>query len=993
MSYHVAERSPGMICQGTLWRTSCRVPNLTAAAAAAAAAKDQTCEYALLFGVHLYCYDSWSSYQKAEPPVACLVIVGASAWNPLTTRTKTTRTTSTTKSNVRNLGSSSSTTTLTSSTTMEVSSSETSFRLVTSNGTHVYCQVPTPKCRELWLSTLHAGLAQAMKQATNGDNNGNSEAAEPQLSLPPQKPPSPQVSWRRRTGGFMSFRSSSSNNTNNRSLPFSNSLSSSASSSNNYCHSCGAISSVWTGNKSAGNSHHSSSGTALLASTSSASAAAASATPLPQYGWEQKCPVCWDCCMAQGLWDHTEFIKHCLDAAQQEEAALVQARELCAKIMEAHNDTAPQPISTGSHSPKRVGMEEATAELRGTETVLILDDDEGERGGNSNSPSRGVRHTSKEDDEPPLPPDWHAVKLEETSSPTNSTHCSSESSQPQSPNSNGGTNSNAWIHLPPTAANTKALLKLLNDPVQFGMLKRISPWLEDLCSDLQSGCIGVPDFLEELDSAVVSHQSAEAKDMAALKTQALHLAGDMGTAIKLLAHHALPKSRREIGRTSTGKGGGRNHATARDTGSTKVLSCILDFFLEMCEQGESSSVAFFWPQFCHIHLRMLPPENAADVARVELYEDFLMTVAAHYSIHLALELIWSHTADLEDSLAINGTSSVPCKRRRFAVLRFVCELESLLFDFDDGWGGGTVSLGKMLQPTGHQVELLKRNMKQIQEYRKKRCSNRLVRSFRLDKLSRSKFDEPSEEAVLEKLRIAKNAEYFSSHLNFTKRICDVAEKLRFLELEQRAGFLQQELELLNSSGSMGGDPLNRVNRDLIRVVRVPPSEGHVFRSKERTPVLLLMEVVNEGAEPAPEEEDELFLQKKDLFKVNATADESEQSVPSHETEKYVASQESSTIPFPSCGNEDEKTVEDDPDRSSPVFTDGVPDNEYSSPTRQERTMSDMEGSLEDSRMGIPRSPRRKSLLDLFLFGLSLFGCQNRLILTVNLVLFFNQLPH
>jgi hypothetical protein len=48
-----------------------------------------------------------------------------------------------------------------------------------------------------------------------------------------------------------------------------------------------------------------------------------------------------------------------------------------------------------------------------------------------------------------------------------------------------------------------------------------------------------------------------------------------------------------------------------------------------------------------------------------------------------------------------------------------------------------------------------------------------------------------------------------------------------------------------------GQWLNRIKRgehDHTRVVRVPISEGHVFRSKERTPVLLLIETLDEGAE-------------------------------------------------------------------------------------------------------------------------------------------------
>jgi hypothetical protein len=259
-------------------------------------------------------------------------------------------------------------------------------------------------------------------------------------------------------------------------------------------------------------------------------------------------------------------------------------------------------------------------------------------------------------------------------------------------------------------------------------------------------------------------------------------------------------------------------------------------------------------------------------------------VAVKYSIHLALELVWSHTADLEESLQpanfLNGsayaaassvyTCSTHCRRRRFAVLRFLCELESLLFDFDGGWGGGSVCLGKMLQPTTHQLQLMKRVAHQLVQALLRSSSDnsnerrrRLSRSARWDLLSvADRRNRPPEEQAAEKLRIARHADYYSCHLNFSKRLADIAEKLRFMDLTYRAGALEEELNLLNASGTMGGDPLNKIRDYLIRVVRVPSTEGHVFRSKERTPVLLLMEIIDEQAEEESEreEEDKLFEQ-------------------------------------------------------------------------------------------------------------------------------------
>ena len=39
-------------------------------------------------------------------------------------------------------------------------------------------------------------------------------------------------------------------------------------------------------------------------------------------------------------------------------------------------------------------------------------------------------------------------------------------------------------------------------------------------------------------------------------------------------------------------------------------------------------------------------------------------------------------SDLEESLGTPNEASGSCRRRRFAVMRFICELESLLFDFE-----------------------------------------------------------------------------------------------------------------------------------------------------------------------------------------------------------------------------------------------------------------------------------------------------------------------
>lgn len=359
---------------------------------------------------------------------------------------------------------------------------------------------------------------------------------------------------------------------------------------------------------------------------------------------------------------------------------------------------------------------------------------------------------------------------------------------------------------------TTMLLSLIHSPA-FSTYRRVCPTVEYQCVLLETCRTFPTDFIEALDA------SKELQELGELKKQAFRVAGDMGSAMKLL------QSCDE---------------------HTDMLRYILEFFLDLCEEGELSSVAFFWPQLQCIHLRMLPPENASQLEQVELLEDFLLTVCTQYSVQLALELVWGYAADLEDSL-YNTTCLPAIRQRRFSVLRFVCELESLLFDFEHGWGGGSVALKNMIQPSPHQVTLLRMNVLQLQQHRLQHKAH-LTRSVRRDKLKNAKLELPPEQGAQEALRIARNADYFSSHLSFIRRLGDVTEKLRHLDLAVRGSTLERELSLLNSSGSMGGDPLNRISDKLTRVVRVPQKEGHVFRSKERTPVLLLMEVVEEGVQ-------------------------------------------------------------------------------------------------------------------------------------------------
>ena len=406
-------------------------------------------------------------------------------------------------------------------------------------------------------------------------------------------------------------------------------------------------------------------------------------------------------------------------------------------------------------------------------------------------------------------------------------------------------------------------IKTLLHNAQFSACRHRSRTLDHICDQLSNGEIITAEFIDKLNEYAndaigntnnkdSSGHTVSVNETIQMKKEALMVAGDMRAAIEMLREHALPKN-------SSGTGYGVGASAAK--GGTEMLSCVLEFFLDLCEQGELNSVAFFWTQICQIHMQMLPPTDTDSLIRVELVEDFLLTVCTKYSVHLALELVWSCLADLEESIGLGNNPSSSCRRRRFAMIRFVCELESLILHMDGLWGGGSVCLRGMFLPSKQQALVINNVMEILQLHR--RCtSNHLSRSARLDKLridaegqmevimsqSSSESESAAMDAAQRKYQIARNAEYFSTQLMFCRRLGDIADRLFFMEPDERRDTLKEDLQMLNASGRLGGDPLNRIcdaSSGLGNVMHIPCSEGHVFRSKERTPVLLLMEIISD----------------------------------------------------------------------------------------------------------------------------------------------------
>lgn len=669
----------------------------------------KTMQYCVLVGAHLSCYENALAFQRGDHAVTMVRIVGSSAWNP-----------------------------------GNGAESTATFRLVTEQGTHLYCAAPTSTCRDLWLGALHAGLDRSLLEA----------GIPKQQPLQPPQPPK---------GGRLNFRNRVKR----------------------YCISCGAM------------------------DDPEENPIRVKCVPMPHYAKETRCDLCSSCLVAQGLLNHVHFVRELFASAQHERNALQEAKQLCWNAMKKANPNLEQDAM------------EAAAAAAATAAVQ-----------SSNASTTAASNS--------------------TTTTGEATHESSSSSSNGSSKESHASWSviddpmqHAWIHLPPTPESTKAVIKLITSSAEFLSLQRVSLTLETCCQQIQEGVIGVPDMLEQIENVLGTKTGLD--QQAEMKKQAFRVAGDMGTAMNLLHDLALPRSEYQQQQ--------QQHT------NLDLFICLLEFLLDLCEDGELASVAAFWPQLCHIHLRMLPVDNIAQLHRVDLLEDFLLTVATRYSVHLALDLIWSHTADLEESL-VSNTCSPKCRRRRYAVMRFVCELESSLFGYSGGWGGGSVSLRKVLKASPHQDELIKQYMAGIQEMRKS-VPHMLTRSVRMDFLTDAKREKDPDLAVQEAMRIARNADYFSSHLNFTRRLCDIAEKMRFLDVKERASALEEELFALNASGAMGGDPLNRVMEHHIRVVGMPTKEGHVFRSKERTPVLILLEIFDDTVEDDQEQEQQHHDQSKE----------------------------------------------------------------------------------------------------------------------------------
>jgi len=818
-------------------------------------------EFCVLVGNTMWSYsDAWA-YSKGDPPTSEIRIVGASAWNPpsatkkTTTRQKLPATSSYTQSTLASE---------TMSSPSSFSSKSVDFLIISYAGTHVKCSAPTPMDRDEWLAALYAGLEGDFtdtrvetlavlskrhigKSVDEGNGCDSIKRTSSKIDMMIQAAlENAKISFEKEN----TFRSlvppphqvdAKNARLARRALQISDLGSQSSTSLTGFsdcAHKTGYHSPCedWT-------SPPSETHCIACGKYPPEHAMRIDAAPLPEYGMEVRVDLCHDCWIAQGVLRHVRYLGWLYEVEARGRAAVRLAWEDVNEVIDRYERETSATVLDGNEVDKKSDSDktpEIHAHVNGTNSINFGDECHPSTSSMEEVSLDGlnINGLKRKKSYEAMVGRKEQIIAESHSAPSES-----------------------QIQSDPDMDCDGILLDLVNKP-KFAEYRRRSSKLDSMCKILENrgkGCAS--EFLENIEECAQAAVSsclygeedesgdnndvdvAQVKEKIGMKKEAFKVAGDMSAALKLLYDYALPPDRGSLPPKS-------HSSHLRD--NSDMLAAILEFFLDLCDEGQLEAVAFFWPQLCHIHMQMLPPRDAAELIRVELMEDFLLTVSARYSVHLALDLVWGLVADLEESLCASNCHAAS-RRRRFAVLRFVSELESLLFDFEGGWGGGGVSLHGMLSPSQHQSVLLRDAMSLLQLQRRF-GSHHLTRSVRLEKLRAEAFeslgDYPSSIDRRAKIRaqIAKNAAYFSSHILFARKLGDVAEKLRFTDIDKRAETLKTELKEINASGKiLGGDPLNRVCSDgsLYRALHIPINEGHVFRSKERTPVLLLMELVRD----------------------------------------------------------------------------------------------------------------------------------------------------
>jgi len=348
---------------------------------------------------------------------------------------------------------------------------------------------------------------------------------------------------------------------------------------------------------------------------------------------------------------------------------------------------------------------------------------------------------------------------------------------------------------------------------------------------------------------------------------------DVPTTTKTNQEQARIKARSALVHSPTGR-----LAAVRDAVAYLLALKVADDdfgYREVCFRGRT--LVFWLPQVAHVYYRQLPPRNAEAALRVTLLEELLLG-AARRSFWFALRLAWTLAAYLEDRHGLPA--------RRPHVLRLLVELEAAAaeaekrstqnsVDDDDATPPGdpwtlrpdTVAAAAMAQrgPVATEpsmfagavaLELLPRAPAWLAlELRRAAVALASAEDEALSRFSGGKekknFFQPRRRPPLHATASPPD-DVLAREMRFVRALCDVAETMRGVELTQRPARLGVELRALPRRTPLGRAPFvgstsnSKDNRmRLARVARVPPDEGHVFKTKARAPTLMLLETVDD----------------------------------------------------------------------------------------------------------------------------------------------------
>ena len=306
-----------------------------------------------------------------------------------------------------------------------------------------------------------------------------------------------------------------------------------------------------------------------------------------------------------------------------------------------------------------------------------------------------------------------------------------------------------------------------------------------------------------------------------------------------------------------------------------VLGHLADY-----DSANGPPLLFYLPQLAHVYYRTLPPLDGDAALRSTLAEEFLLRVARR-SFRFALQLAWLLVSYLEDRA---GAAS-----RRPHVLRLLVELEAAAAFAASQAGGGVVAdktgdpwalrrdavaaaamsrRGPLLtgdtSPFAGSValELLPRTPPWLAlELRRSAGALRRTAALALATLGVEPAAPPPPpsprpiKAPTGRSYGAHDADHsdglqgppddvLAREMRFVRALCDVAEAMRGVDGSSRPARLRKELEALPRRTPLAHAPFEKAGR-LGRVARVPPREGHVFKTKARAPTLVLLETVDD----------------------------------------------------------------------------------------------------------------------------------------------------